>query len=63
MVVAKPLQGKAPFKTVLSILTLAVSLAFIVPAFAQDAKDQKTQEDCLKVGGVWDSQTKTCKQP
>jgi len=36
-------------KTVISILTLTVGLAFTVPAFAQEhCKQQQTQEACKK---------------
>jgi len=48
-------------KTILSILALAVGLAFIVPAFAAgNFSDQKTREACMKVGGYWHAKTKTC---
>jgi len=48
-------------KIILSIFTLAVGLAFIVPAFAAgNFSDQKTREACMKVGGYWHAKTKTC---
>jgi hypothetical protein len=48
-------------KTVISILTLTVGLAFTVPAFAQEhCKQQQTQEACKKEGCYWDAQAKTC---
>ena len=30
------------------------------PAFAGDAKDAKTESDCMMAGGTWDDTTKTC---
>ena len=48
-------------KTVLSLLTLAVGLAFTVPAFAQDnCSQQKDREACEKVSCYWHADTKTC---
>jgi hypothetical protein len=52
-------------KTLLSIFALTLALAFIgpaftSPAFAGDAKDAKTESDCMMAGGTWDDTTKTC---
>ena len=52
-------------KTLLSIFALTLALAFIGPAFtglafAGDAKDAKTESDCMMAGGTWDDTTKTC---
>ena len=48
-------------KTVLSLLTLAVGLAFTVPAFAQaDCSQNQTQEACMKSNCFWHADTKTC---
>ena len=47
-------------KALLSIFTLAVGLAFTVPAFAADVTKAKTQADCEKAGGTWDAQTSKC---
>jgi hypothetical protein len=51
-------------KTVISILTLTIGLAFTVPAFAQEhCSQQQTKEACEKESCQWDSGTKTCKAP
>jgi hypothetical protein len=51
-------------KTALSLVTLVVSLAFILPAFAQEhCSQQQTKEACEKESCQWDSGTKTCKAP
>ena len=47
-------------KTIISILALALALAFTVPAFAGDVATAKTEADCKAAGGVWDAATKTC---
>ena len=45
-----------------SILALALALAFTGPAFAGagDPTAAKTEADCTKAGGVWDTATNTC---
>jgi len=49
-------------KTVISILTLTVGLAFTVPAFAQEhCKQQQTQEACVKEGCSWDGKACSAK--
>ena len=47
-------------KTVISILAVALALAFTVPAFAGDVTNAKTPADCKKAGGMWDAKMKMC---
>ena len=47
-------------KTLISMITLALALAFTGPAFAGDVTTAKTQADCEKAGGVWDAATSKC---
>jgi hypothetical protein len=52
-------------KTLLSIFALTLAIVFTGPAFtgsafAGDAKDAKTESDCMMAGGTWDDTTKTC---
>ncbi len=47
-------------KTLISMITLALALAFTGPAFAGDVTAAKTQADCEKAGGVWDAQAYKC---
>ena len=49
-------------KALLSILALALALAFTGPAFAGagDPTAAKTEADCTKAGGVWDAATNKC---
>jgi hypothetical protein len=46
-------------KGLVSILALALALAFTGPAFA-GATAAKTEADCTKAGGTWDAATNTC---
>jgi hypothetical protein len=46
-------------KGLVSILALALALAFTGPAFA-GASAAKTEADCAKAGGTWDAATNTC---
>jgi hypothetical protein len=46
-------------KGLVSILALALALAFTGPAFA-GAAAAKTEADCVKAGGSWDAATKAC---
>ena len=56
-----PWTENTTMKTVLSLFTLAVGLAFTVPAFAQaDCSQNQTQEDCVKNSCYWHADTKTC---
>jgi hypothetical protein len=48
-------------RTVISVLALALALAFSGPAFAQDDVTKATDKaSCDKAGGVWDDATKKC---
>ena len=47
-------------KGLVSILALALALAFTGPAFAGDVTTAKTEADRTKAGGVWDAATNTC---
>ena len=47
-------------KGLVSILALALALAFTGPAFAGDVTAAKTEADCTKAGGVWDAATNKC---
>jgi hypothetical protein len=47
-------------KTLVSMLAMALALAFTGPAFAGDVTTAKTQADCEKAGGMWDAQTNKC---
>jgi hypothetical protein len=47
-------------KTLISTFALALALAFTGPAFAGDVTTAKTEADCQKAGGVWDTESNTC---
>jgi ABC-type nickel/cobalt efflux system permease component RcnA len=47
-------------KGLISILALAIGLAFTLPAFAGDVATAKTEADCKAAGGVWDAATNAC---
>jgi hypothetical protein len=47
-------------KALISILALALALAFTGPAFAGGVATAKTEADCTKAGGAWDAATNTC---
>jgi hypothetical protein len=47
-------------KTVVSILAVALVLAFTGPAFAGDVTTAKTAAGCAKAGGMWDAKTNIC---
>ena len=48
-------------KTVISILALALALAFSGPAFAQDDVTKAADKaSCEKAGGMWDDAAKKC---
>jgi hypothetical protein len=49
-------------KGLISILTLAVALAFTAPAFAGDVTAAKNEADCKKAGGMWDAKMQTCSE-
>ena len=47
-------------KSLISVLAMALALAFAGPAFAGDVTTAKTKADCQKAGGMWDAKTNTC---
>jgi hypothetical protein len=47
-------------KGLISMLALAVALAFTGSALAADVTTAKTKADCHKAGGMWDAKTSTC---
>ena len=47
-------------KILISTLAMAVALAFTGPAFAGDVSKAKTEADCKKAGGEWDSKMNMC---
>jgi hypothetical protein len=49
-------------KSFVSIIAIAMALAFTGPAFAGDVKAAKTEADCTKAGGMWDAATSTCSE-
>ena len=49
-------------KTLMSMLAMAVALAFTGPAFAGDVTAATNQADCEKAGGVWDASTSKCSE-
>jgi hypothetical protein len=55
-------KGENPMKTLISVIAVAMGLAFTGPAFAGDVKAAKTEADCVKAGGVWDAATSSCSE-
>jgi hypothetical protein len=49
-------------KTAISMLALAVALAFTGPAFAGDVTKATDKTSCDKAGGMWDATAKKCKE-
>jgi hypothetical protein len=49
-------------KIVVSMLAVALPLAFASPAFAGDVTKATTQADCEKAGGMWDADAKKCSE-
>jgi hypothetical protein len=47
-------------KTLISTLAVVLALAFTGPALAGDVKAAKTEADCKKAGGEWDSKMNMC---
>ena len=47
-------------KALTSLFVLAVGLAFTGPALAGDVTTAKTEADCKKAGGEWDSKMNMC---
>jgi hypothetical protein len=44
-------------KTLVSMVVLALALAFTGPAFAGDVTKATNAADCEKAGGMWDAST------
>jgi hypothetical protein len=44
----------------ISVVALALSLAFTASAFGANVVKAKTKADCEKAGGTWDAQKQTC---
>ena len=56
-----PRKGENAMKTLVSVLAVAVALAFTGPAFAAgDVTKAKTAAECAKAGGIWNAATNTC---
>ena len=49
-------------KSLVTILAVALALAFTGPAFAGDVTAAKTEADCTKAGGTWNATTKMCEE-
>lgn len=47
-------------KGLLSLLVLALAVAFTAPAFAADPAAPTTKADCDKAKGTWDDATSKC---
>ena len=47
-------------KSIVSILTVAIAIAFTAPAFAGPGSTITNKEDCEKAGKVWDAAGKKC---
>jgi hypothetical protein len=47
-------------KTIVSVIALALAVAFIGPAFAGPGSTITNKEDCEKAGKVWDDAGKKC---
>jgi hypothetical protein len=47
-------------KSAVSIIVLALAVAFTVPAFAGGGSTPTTQADCEKAGKKWDDAAKKC---
>ena len=46
--------------SIVSILTVAIAIAFTAPAFAGPGATITNKEDCEKAGKVWDDTGKKC---
>jgi len=47
-------------KSMVSVLTVAIVIAFTAPAFAGPGSTSTNKEDCEKAGKVWDEAGKKC---
>ena len=56
-----PRKGENAMKTLVSVLAVAVAVAFTGPTFAAgDVTKAKTAAECAKAGGIWSAATNTC---
>ena len=53
-------NGENPMKILIPTFAVALALAFTAPAFAGDVTTAKTEADCQKAGGMWDSKMNMC---
>jgi hypothetical protein len=49
-------------KILISTFAMAIALAVTGPVFAGDVSKAKTEADCQKHGGMWDSKTSMCSE-
>jgi hypothetical protein len=55
-----PHKEENTMKPLVSVLAMALALAFTGPAFAGNVTNAKTAADCAKAGGMWDAKTNIC---
>ncbi len=55
-------NGGNVMKTLVSMVVLALALAFTGPAFAGDVTKATNAADCEKAGGMWDASTDKCSE-
>ena len=55
-------NGENVMKTLVSMVALALALAFTGPAFAGDVTKATNAADCEKAGGMWDASTTKCSE-
>jgi hypothetical protein len=53
-------KGETSMKSLVTILAVAIAVAFTVPAFAGPGSTITNKEDCEKAGKVWDDASKKC---
>ena len=53
-------KGETSMKSLVTILAVAVAVAFTAPAFAGPGSTITNKEDCEKAGKVWDDAGKKC---
>jgi len=53
-------KGENVMRSLISILVVAVAVAFTAPAFAGPGSTITNREDCEKAGKVWDDAGKKC---
>jgi hypothetical protein len=55
-------NGGNVMKTLVSMVVLALALAFTGPAFAGDVTKATNAADCEKAGGMWDASSNKCSE-